>query len=57
MKIIGIPGYLCGYTESVILGVVLRVSEGLSLDGNHRDTGIPVWILRIGNFEGGSQGI
>ena len=30
-------GYLCGYPESITFGVVLRVSEGVYLKGNHTD--------------------
>ena len=29
-----------------------RVSEGMNLNGNHRDTGIPMLIPRIGNLGG-----
>ena len=31
-------GYLCGYPESVTLGVGRTVSEGANLMGNHSDT-------------------
>ena len=31
-------GYLCGYPESVTLGVVYMVSEGVNLKENRRDT-------------------
>ena len=31
-------GYLCGYSESVTLGAVDMVSEGVTLGENHRDT-------------------
>ena len=46
-------GYLCGYPESVTLGEVRRVSEGVNLRGKRGDT----YADTLGNFRCGSQGI